>query len=93
MEMENMNVITEENLKDVADNVIELYPQEATSGLANYAKIGGACAVVGVGGYLIYKYGVKPLLAKRKAKKAETNEELEVVAEYDSDDVNVEESK
>ena len=87
--MENImeNVYTEENLKEVTDNVVELYPQEATSNLAEYMKVGGVCvAVVGVG-YLTYKYAIKPALAKRKAKKAEAEQDVEVVAEYDSADV------
>lgn len=81
------NVIAEENLNEVVDNVIELYPQEATSNLADYVKAGGVCVAVGVGGYLIYKYAVKPALDKRKAKKAEAEQELDIVEEYDPSDV------
>lgn len=88
MEEKIMNdVITEDNMNEVVDNVIELYPQEATSNLADYAKVGGVCVAVGVGGYLIYKYAIKPALAKRKAKKAEAEQELEIVEEYDPSDV------
>ena len=85
----NNNVITEQGIVETADKVIELYPQEATDSLADYAKLGGACLVVVVGGYLTYKYAIKPAIAKRKAKKAEAEKELDIVAEIEPSDVDV----
>ena len=88
MEMENMNVITEEQVNTVAEEVIEA----GNADLMSFVTKAGAVAGVALVGFAAYKYGIKPLLAKRKAKK-EAAAEDDIVEEYDPADVSEEESK
>lgn len=80
------NVITEEQVMNTAEEIIEASNDDLIKFLGAAGKVAGVVAVC----YLGYKYIAKPALEKRKAKKAEKVNQSEIVEEYDASDVDVE---
>lgn len=95
--METNEIMTNnEAVVETAEEIVTTVASSENS-VKSIAKIGGVAAAVGLGGYLTYKFIVKPLSEKIKAKKNQDDEMSTVTdVEYASveDDVdNVEDEE
>lgn len=84
--MEN-EIIVNEDVKDIAEEIVE------TTSKTDFSKVAGI-GLVAVAGVLAYKHIVKPIMAKRKAKKEEESnlhvddidaEEIDTEVEVEND--------
>lgn len=87
--MEPNVIVNEEVVENVTENVVE---EVATTNSGKAAKIAVTLGVVTLGGVLLYKKVIKPVVAKIKAKKeackvteTETDEVDESVPHYELD--------
>lgn len=70
----------------LTEEVIEVAEEAVNVGNGKSFKVAAGVGLAGLGGYAIYKFIVKPLLAKRKAKKEQRLADESVDDFYDDDD-------
>lgn len=72
----------------VNEEVVEVTEDMVNVGNGKGFKVAAGVGLAGLGGYTIYKFIVKPLLAKRKAKK---EQQQWMDEDYDNHEINDEE--
>ena len=66
----NEEIINNEAMDTIEETIVEVLPTKAASSHTGLKVIGGTTLIL-AGGYVGYKYLVKPLIAKIKAKRAQ----------------------